>query len=185
MIHRSEQFYNLALRIGTGSVEETLAFLEDTWDRLVTTRAPFLYQFWDQRFEELHTQERRVQTLSELSSGIAILLACMGLFGLAALAAEERRKEIGVRKTLGASVAGVVLMMSRDFALVVGAAAIIATPLAFVIMQGWLNNFAYRIEMGPGVFVFGALTALAIALATVTYHSLRAARTDPVQGLRE
>jgi putative ABC transport system permease protein len=185
IIHRSNQIYSLALRIGTGSIEEALAFIEDTWEHIVTNGAPFQYQFWDQRFEEMHARERRVQTLSELSSGMAILLACMGLFALAALAAEERRKEIGIRKTLGASVPSVVMMMSKEFVLLVGVSALIATPVVFALMRGWLDNFAYRTELGPGVFVFGALVALVIAQTTVTFHSLRAAHTDPVQALRE
>ena len=125
-----------------------------------------------------------MQTITMLSSGIAILLACMGLFGLASFATEERRKEIGVRKSLGATVSSVVVLVSREFLVMVAIAAVVASPVAWRVMTGWLNNFPYRTEMGIGVFVVSALLALVIAQATVMYHAVRAARTDPVKALR-
>ena len=184
MIHRYQQFHNLGVRIRTEGLDETIAFFERTWKRFVPENRPFQHYFWDQAFEFMYERERRVQTLTLISSGIAILLACMGLFGLASFATEERRKEIGVRKTLGATVSSVLVLVSREFALMVGIAALLAAPAAWIVMRGWLDNFAYRIELGPGVFLLGTLLTLAIAQATVAYHALRAARTDPVVALR-
>ena len=108
----------------------------------------------------------------------------MGLFGLASFAMEERRKEIGVRKSLGATVSSVVVLVSREFLVMVAIAAVVASPVAWRVMSGWLNNFPYRTEMGIGVFAVSALLALVIAQATVMYHAVRAARTDPVKALR-
>ena len=185
MIIRNKQFYNLALRIRSGNLEETLSFLEGTWKRFAPGNRDFRHFFWDQEFEEMYREERRVQTLTLISSGVAILLACMGLFGLASYATEDRRKEIGVRKTLGATITSVVTLVSREFVLMVLISAVVATPIAWAVMRGWLDNFAYRTDLGPMVFLFGSLTTLIIAQLTVTYHAYRAARTDPVLALRD
>ena len=132
----------------------------------------------------IYQAERRVQSLTLFGAGIAILLACMGLFGLASFAMAERTKEIGVRKSLGASVASVLVLVSREFLVMVVIAAAIATPVAWSLMEGWLSRFAYRTELGIGVFLLGTLLTMVIAQVTVTYHALRAARTDPVKSLR-
>jgi putative ABC transport system permease protein len=180
----TRQFQNLAIRIKPEDIEETIAHFKRLWGQFVDGDTPFDHVFWDQQFEWMYQQERRVQTLTTLSSGIAILLACMGLFGLASFAMEERRKEIGVRKSLGATVSSVVVLVSREFLMMVAVSALIAAPIAWRVMNGWLSNFAYRVELGWGVFVVGALIALVIAQATVTYHAVRAARMDPVKALR-
>ena len=172
------------MRIKAEGAEATIAHFEGLWKQFVDESIPFEYQFWDAQFEQMYGAERRVQTLTMLSSGIAILLACMGLFGLASFAMEERRKEIGVRKSLGATVSSVVVLVSREFLMMVAISALIAAPVAWRVMSGWLNNFAYRMELGAGVFVVGALIALVIAQATVTYHAVRASRMDPVKALR-
>ena len=132
----------------------------------------------------MYQEEQRVQTLTLISSGVAILLACMGLFALASYATEERRKEIGVRKTLGATVTSVVTLVSREFLTMVLIASILASP-AWIVMRGWLDNFAYRTDLGPLVFMLSAAVALIIAQATVTFHAYRAAQTDPVLALRD
>jgi len=108
----------------------------------------------------------------------------MGLFGLASFAMAERRKEIGVRKTLGASVSGILVLVSREFVVMVGIAALLATPIAWSMMAGWLSNFAYRTDLGPGVFIVATVVTLVIAQMTVTLHAIRAARMDPVKALR-
>lgn len=126
---------------------------------------------------------RRYNTLT--ASSIAILLACMGLFGLASHATEERRKEIGVRKTLGATVTSVIALVSREFAAMIIIAALVAVPVAYTIVRSWLDNFAYRTDLGPEAFIFGSALTLVVAQLTVTYHAWRAARTDPVLALRD
>ena len=180
----TKQYYNLALRIKPDGIEETVAHFKQLWGQFVDENISFDHLFWDQQFVQMYARERRVHTLTMVSSGIAILLACMGLFGLASFAMEERRKEIGVRKSLGATVSSVVVLVSREFLMMVAISALIAAPVAWRVMNGWLSNFAYRMELGAGVFVVGALIALVIAQATVTYHAVRAARMDPVKALR-
>ena len=185
MIIRNTQFYDLALRVKAEKMEETISFLEETWKRFAPANRRFRYVFWDQQFENIYRDERRIQTLMLLSTGVAILLACMGLFGLASYATEERRKEIGVRKTLGATTTNVIALVSREFVVMVGVAAVIASPVAWSLMRGWLDNFAYRADLGPGVFLLGAALALIIAQLTVTFHACRAARMDPILALRD
>lgn len=185
MIIRSAQFSNLALRVRTENMDETLSFLEKTWKRFAPENRGFRYTFWDQQVEQMYRDESRVQSLTLLSSCVAILLACMGLFGLASYATEERRKEIGVRKTLGASTSGVVALVSREFIIMVLFAAVLAIPAAWYITRGWLDNFAYRTDLGPLVFILGAGAALTVAQLTVTFHAYRAARMDPVLALRD
>jgi len=132
----------------------------------------------------MYNQERRVQTLTLLSSGMAVLLACMGLFGLAAFSTERRTKEIGVRKVLGASVSRIVILLSWMFAKLVLIANLIAWPAAYFVMRNWLDNFAYRTDLSWWVFIAGGGTTLLIALLTVGYHALRAAVSNPIEALR-
>ena len=185
MIYRSTQFYQLAVRINATDLDVTMAFLEETWNQFIPEHEQFRRFFWDEEFEGMYREEHRVQSLTLLSSGIAILLACMGLFALASYAVEERRKEIGVRKTLGASVSGVIVLVSKEFLVMVAIASVLASPLAWMVMRGWLDNFAYRTDLGPLVFMLSAAVALIIAQLTVTFHAYRAAQTDPVLALRD
>lgn len=181
---RPQQFYNLGVRVKSEGLEETLAFFEKTWKQFVPADIPFDHYTWDQQFENMYGQERRVQALTLLSSGMAILLACMGLFGLAAFSAQQRTKEIGVRKVLGASVSNVVMLLSQSFAKMVLVANLIAWPIAYYTMQNWLANFAYRMDLSLWIFVLSGIIALLIALLTVGYQALRAALSNPVDALR-
>jgi putative ABC transport system permease protein len=142
------------------------------------------YAFVDDLFHALYAAEMRLGRIFTAFAGLAILVACMGLFGLAAFAAQARTKEIGIRKVLGASVGGIVGLLSRDFLTLVVVAFVIAAPLAWWGMNRWLEDFAYRIEPGPAVLVGTAAVALAVAFATVAYHGIRAATADPVSALR-
>ena len=180
---RSWQFYNLAVRVKTENMDDTLAHFKKAWEQFVPKDQPFDHSFWDQHFEDIYYQERRVQALTQFSSGMAILLACMGLFGLASFAAEERRKEIGIRKVLGATEPNITLL-SRDFAILVIIANLIAWPVAYFMMSDWLNQFAYRMNLNIWPFLISGLLALIIASLTVGSHALKAARTNPVDALR-
>jgi putative ABC transport system permease protein len=180
----TRQFYNLGVRVKAEGFEETTAHFKRLWGEFVDKTFPYEHTLWDEQFEQMYFAERRVQSLTLLGSGTAILLACMGLFGLASFAMAERRKEIGVRKSVGASVPGILVLVSKEFMVMVGIASLIAAPLAWWMMDGWLNRFAYRMELGIGVFVMGALLTMAVAQVTVLYHALGAARTDPVKALR-
>ena len=181
---RHQQFYCLSVRVKAEGMEETLAFFEKTWKRFTPADQPFRYMMWDQMFEYMYSAEQRAQALTLLSSGMAILLACMGLFGLAAFTVEQRVKEIGVRKVLGASVSNIVMLISRTFAIMVLIANLFAWPVVYFVMRIWLDGFAYRTDLSWWIFVLSGVVALAIALFTVSFHALRAAVSNPVEALR-
>ena len=134
-------------------------------------------------FYRLSIEQRWAEIIS-LSSMLAILIACLGLFGLATLSIVRRTKEIGIRKVLGASVAGVVELVTREFLILIGVAAIFALPVAWFSMQKWLEGFAYRIDMDYTAFVIAPVAAVVIALAAIGYHAIKAATADPVKALR-
>ncbi|HUF08503.1 MAG TPA: ABC transporter permease [Rhodothermales bacterium] len=145
---------------------------------------PFEYNVLEQRLGDFYKADRRAGTLFGLAATLAILIACLGLAGLAAYTAERRTKEIGVRKVLGASVKGIIVLLSRDFALLVVVAFLIAAPLAYLAMDRWLSAFAYRTDLTPWIFVLSGAAALALALATVSFQAVRSALANPVESLR-
>ncbi len=145
---------------------------------------PLDYFFLDDSFAQLHQAERKMSRLFVVFSGLAIAIACLGLFGLAAHMAERRTKEIGIRKILGASTASLYVCLSRDLLKWVALANVFAWPIAFTVMQTWLRNFAFRIRIGWGVFPLGAGLALVVAALTVGSQTLRAIRRNPVDSLR-
>ncbi len=173
----------LTVRIGTDALPQTVAALEAVWQQHAPHR-PFDYRFLDESFEAQYRAEQRFGQLAGTFTGLAILVACMGLFGLATFMAEQRTKEIGIRKVLGASLPQLLLLLSKEFALLVLLAIVVASPLAYTLMQRWLDDFAYRIDISWPIFLGAGLIALLIALLTVSYQSLRAALADPVKSLR-
>lgn len=173
----------LVLKIHPENVSETMQFLKEKWHEKVPD-APFMFRFLDQEIDRGYRAEQRVGQLSLIFSSLAIFVACLGLFGLAAYTAEQRTKEIGVRKVLGASVGQLAVLLSGDFLRLVVLANVIAWPLAYWAMSRWLQDFAYRIDLGMGVFILGGLLALFVAVVTVGYQTLKAARTNPVESLR-
>ncbi|MGA1198175.1 MAG: FtsX-like permease family protein, partial [Candidatus Latescibacterota bacterium] len=174
---------NTLVRFGKGDVRGLLAFIENTWKQFVPNQ-PFVYTFLDDRLDRLYRAEQKLGRIFFAFSGIAILVACLGLFGLVAFTAERRTKEIGIRKVVGASVGGIVMLLSRDFVKLVLIANVIAWPVAYWAMRDWLANFAYRIDLGWEVFVLSGGLALVIALLTVGYQAWKAARANPVDALR-
>ncbi len=173
----------LVVRVRGDNFQESLAQLAQGWEQLNTAQ-PFTYTFLDQDLAELYDAERRWGRIIGAAAMLAILIACLGLFGLAAYAAEQRTKEIGVRKVLGASVGGLVALLTKDFARLVLVAFVVAVPLAYYAAQRWLDSFAYRMELGAGIFLLAGGLILCIALFTVSYQAIRAALTDPVKSLR-
>ena len=157
--------------------------LEKTFNSLIPNSA-FDYTFIDQFLNTLYASEQRTAKVVLLFASLTILIACLGLFGLAAFTAEQRIKEIGVRKVLGASVTDITALLSGDFLKLVGIAILIASPLAWYGMRLWLQDFAYRVEMGWGVFVLAAILSLLIAFFTVSFQSVKAAISNPVRSLR-
>ena len=145
---------------------------------------PFKYEFLDEAFDDMYRQERRVSKVALAFALLAIIIACLGLFGLATYIAEQRTKEIGIRKVLGASVTNIVKMLSKDFVKLVMLAFIIATPIAWWFMSKWLEDFAFRIELKWWIFVVTGIVALLIALITLSFQAIRAAIANPVKSLK-
>jgi putative ABC transport system permease protein len=160
-----------------------LAGIKDVWTRL-NPEAPFEFAFLDQTYRDLYVKERRAGRVFNLFAGLAVLISCLGLFGLAAHTAERRTKEIGVRKVLGAGEAGLVLLLTKEFSRWVLLANVIAWPAGYFASRILLQSFAYRTGVGLGVYVLAGLSALAVACLTVCGQALRAARADPVRSLR-
>ncbi|RYY54256.1 MAG: ABC transporter permease [Chitinophagaceae bacterium] len=171
------------VRAGRGNTEATIAAMEKISQRL-NPAYPFSYNFLDQDIANLYRGEQRLGTLFNIFSILAILISCLGLYGLSAFMAEQRRREIGVRKALGASVASIVYLLSTGFTRLILLSILIATPLAWFAINSWLQGFAYHIEIGWLVFVIAAVAALGIAWLTVGYESVKAALVNPVKSLR-
>ncbi len=173
----------LVIRLNTASLRQTLADIEKLYKRFMPT-FPMEMKFLDEEFSKLYAEEENLrQTLSAITI-VAIVIACLGLFGLAAFAAERRTKEVGIRKVLGASVASIVGLLSKDFLKLVVVAFVIATPLAYWAAGKWLQDFAYRIDLDVNIFVLAGALAILIAFVTVASQSWRAARANPVNALR-
>ena len=166
-----------------GQTKQALASLEALCKRLNPT-FPFTYQFADAAYNNLYKSETVVGSLANYFAFLAIFISCLGLFGLAAFTAEQRTKEIGVRKVLGASVASVVALLSKDFLKLVLIAIVVATPVSYLAMQQWLQNFQYKVDIAWWVFVLASLLAVGVALLTVSYQSIKAALMNPVKSLR-
>ncbi len=179
-----EGFENFLVRIRPGRIPETLSFIHGVWERFSPGQA-FSYTFLDEAYDNLYRTDRRLGRIFGNVTGLSLLIACLGLFGLASFSTERRIKEIGIRKVLGASVPSVVLLMSGEFTRWVLAANLIAWPTAYWIMQGWLGRFAYHTNIGLLLFLLAGAAALVVALMTVSYQSIRAACTDPVNSLRD
>ncbi|MEZ4988843.1 MAG: ABC transporter permease [Saprospiraceae bacterium] len=177
------QPFRFLVRIPAGDPAAVLSGLEQEWNAIVPDY-PFSYSFLDDDVNNFYEAEERWGTIVAWAGGMAIFLACLGLLGLAALAAANRTKEIGIRKVLGASLTGIVTLLSKDFVRLVAIALVLAVPLAWYFMQRWLENFAYRIDIHWWVFALVGAVAMLIAFATVGFQGIRAALNDPVKSLR-
>ena len=177
-------FNTVALvRLTPGDFAQKRAVLEQAWARFVPER-PLPLAFLDAQIEQHYHAEARFARVFDLFSALAVLIACLGLFGLAAFTAEQRTKEIGIRKVLGASVTGIMVLLSKEFVRLVLVALVLATPVAVLAMNRWLETFAYHIAISWQIFLLAGVAALGIALLTVSYQAIRAALADPVESLR-
>ena len=176
-------FDYFAVRASTAEMDGVLAHLERTWGRLYPGY-PFEYFLLDDDFDTQYAAEDQLTRIFGTFAFIAILIACLGLFGLASFVTTQRTKEIGVRKVLGASVGAIVLLLSRDFAKLVLIALVVAAPLAYFAMDRWLDDFPYRVGITPAVFLIAGFAALLIAVLTISFQSVKAALSDPVKSLR-
>jgi putative ABC transport system permease protein len=175
--------FHMSIRIGTQDMSRTLEYLEEKLQPHLSEQ-PFFYSFLDEDFARLYENEEKSRHIFGIFSLLAIVISCLGLFGLASFTAEQKTKEIGIRKILGSSVLGIIEMLSWRFTKWVILANIIALPAAWYVMNRWLQNFAYRINIGLWIFVVSAALALFIALLTVSFQSIKAATANPVDSLR-
>jgi putative ABC transport system permease protein len=172
-----------AIKVRPGNLQERLTAIEKAWD-VSAPGFPFEYEFLDRALENLYRAERKQQVIFSVFAFVAISIACLGLFGLATYAAEQRTREIGIRKVLGASAGGLVMLLSKDFLKLVIIAFALAVPVSYYAMKQWLQDFAYRITIDAGIFLLAGSIALLIALATVSYQAIKAALANPVEALR-
>jgi putative ABC transport system permease protein len=173
----------ISVKVNTKDLPTTIAAIKKKFDAFFPGNL-FDYYFVDDHFNEQYVNDKLFGKVFAIFSGFAIFIACLGLLGLALFATAQRTKEIGVRKVLGASVSNIVLLLSRDFIKLVLVAFVIASPVAWLIMHNWLQNFAYRINISWWVFALAAITALLIALITVSFQAIKAAIANPVKSLR-
>jgi putative ABC transport system permease protein len=171
------------VRIDGKDLQPTLGRLEMMWKQRIPDR-PFTYHFLNEDYNKLYVGEQRSSALFTVAATLAILLACLGLFGLAAFTTVQRTKEIGIRRVLGANIANIIMLVTRNFLLLVGVAILIAIPLAWYAGNKWLQDFAYRINISGWVFIIAALIALVIAFASLSFQAIKAAVANPVKSLR-
>ncbi len=172
-----------AVRLHAQNIPDGVNAIEETWASIFP-HYPLAYSFLDEDFERLYVSERRTGNLLGAFSFLAIFIACLGLFGLTAFTTRQRTKEVGIHKVMGASVPCIAFMLSEDFLKLVAIAVPVAWVLAYWAMSNWLQNFAYRVDIGPGWFLIAAFLALAIALATVSVKAITTALVNPVESLR-
>jgi putative ABC transport system permease protein len=175
--------YKFFVKIKPGNPGPALTAIRKSWSSIVAD-LPFKYSFLDESLNNFYKAERKWSNIIGWAGGISIFLACLGLFGLAALAAVNRTKEIGIRKVLGASLPGIVKLLSKDFLKLVVVAWVIAAPLAWYFMNKWLQDFAYRINIGWWIFIIAGSLALIIAFITIASQAVRAGIASPVKSLR-
>lgn len=180
--HYEGQF--MAVKVKSNNIKEMMAQIEQTWKRILP-QYEFEYQFLDETFDKLFDQEKRLGQLFGIFSGLAIFVSCLGLFGLASFTMEQNKKSVAVRKVMGATVSNIVVMMSKDFLRLVIIGLVIAAPVAYYFMSKWLNGFAYNVGFTWIVYLYAALAGLLVAFATVSYHSLKAATSNPVNALKD
>ncbi len=183
VVHPDWGYDELSVKINSQNVEAAIADIERIWTKMVPAW-PFDYSFLDEHFAELYRSDRQMRSVITIMAFLAIFIACMGLFGLAAISMEKRVKEIGIRKILGASLVNIMVHLSKQYALLVIIAFLIFSPLCWWFINRWLDNFAFRISISPLVFLLGFLLAFGIALVTISYHTLRLAKANPIESLR-
>lgn len=183
VVHPEWGYSELSVKIDGGNVEAAIAAVKNVWDKTITGY-PFTFTFLDDHFATLYRSDEQMSAVVAIMASLAILISCMGLFGLAAITTEKKTKEIGIRKVLGASETQITVMLSRNFALLIALSFVITSPATYWLLHTWLQSFAYRVAINPFIFLLGGIIALVIALLTISYHTLRYARANPVKALR-
>ena len=177
------QGYRISIKIQGGNIPETIDFVQETVKKF-SPNYPFDYRFFDDIFNMAYINEQKMERIFSIFALVAIFIACMGVFGLSAFIADQRRKEIGIRKVLGASALRIVYLLSKDLLWLVLAANIIGWPIAYYAMNRWLQNFAYRTNIGIEIFILSAILILVITMGTMSFQAIKSALANPVDSLR-
>jgi putative ABC transport system permease protein len=183
VVHPDWGYDELTVKINGAKAEEAIAFVKKVWEQQVNN-FPLSYTFLNEHFDILYRSDQQMSSVVTIMATLAILISCMGLFGLAAITTERKTKEIGIRKALGATETQITVLLSKNFTILILISFVLASPLTYWLLSNWLESFAYRIEINPLLFVLGGGVALIIALVTISYHTLRSASANPVKALR-
>ena len=183
VVHEDWNYSEMSVKINGTNIQAAIAEIEDVYRQFVVDY-PIEYEFLDRHFDEMYKSDRQMGSVITIVAVLSIIIGCMGLFGLASISIKRRIKEVGIRKVMGASGKHLMYLLSRNFALMILVSFIIATPFTYIFMSGWLENFAYRTQINPLIFVVGGIMSLVIALATVSYHGLKAINANPVKALK-
>lgn len=183
VVHPEWGYDELTVKLAGGRTEEGIALVKQLWEKHVPGY-PFDYTFLDQHFAVLYSSDKQMGSVVSIMAGLAIIISCVGLFGLAAITTEKKTKEIGIRKSLGATETQITVLLSRNFTFLIILSFVLVSPLTYFLLRTWLENFAYRVSINPLLFVAGGAIALIIALLTISYHTIRSARANPVKALR-
>lgn len=182
-LHMDWGFDEMSVKVSGKNPDEAIEFIKETWDKHISS-FPFDYSFLDEHFEVLYRSDQQMGTVVTIMASLAILISCMGLFGLAAITTEKKTKEIGIRKAIGATETQITVLLSKNFMWLILLSFVLVSPITYFLLEQWLSGFAFRIGISPFVFLLGGFLALAIALVTISFHTLRSARANPVKSLR-
>ena len=183
VVYPEWRYREMAIKVDRKNIETAIKIVKELWQKNIPT-FPFSYTFLDEHFALLYRSDEQMSSVVAIMAMLAILISCMGLFGLAAITTEKKTKEIGIRKVLGASETQITLLLSGNFTRLIVISFMIVSPATYWILSVWLENFAFRISINPMVFLAGGVLALVIALLTISCHTLRSARANPVNALR-
>lgn len=183
LLYRTDNFHTASVKLALPHMNGTIGAIDKSWSALFPQEV-FDYEFLDDHIAAWYRQEQKEYTAFKLFAIVAILIGCLGLYGLIAFATAQRAKEVGIRKVLGASLSSILLLFSREFVVLIAIAFLIAAPIAYYFMNNWLHGFAYQITIGPQIFAVAILTSFAIAGGTIAYQTIKAAVVNPVKSLR-
>ncbi len=172
-----------SVKLRSGTINKTMDKIGKSWSALFPDNL-FEYKFLDDHIASFYIQEQKEYTAFKIFSGIAIIIGCLGLYGLVMFAAAQRTKEVGIRKVLGAPLISIIGLFSKEFVTLIVIAFVIAAPVGYWMMSNWLNNYAYHISIGPGIFLVAIVASFAIAAITIAYQTIKAATVNPVKSLR-
>jgi ABC-type antimicrobial peptide transport system permease subunit len=183
LVYNNNRFFMASVKLRAGAITKTIDQIGKSWSALFPDNL-FEYKFLDDHIASFYVQEQKEYTAFKIFSIIAIIIGCLGLYGLVMFAAAQRTKEVGIRKVLGAPIMSIIGLFSKEFVVLIIAAFVIAAPLGYWMMNNWLNNYAYHISIGAGTFAVAIAASFAIAAVTIAYQTIKAARVNPVKSLR-